>query len=160
MNRRRLLAAVGALTALAPAAALAVPDRRAGALVIHDPWARPSMPGAPNSAAYMTLQNNGARADRLIGGSSPACARVEVHEMSMAGGVMRMRPLTDGLSLPAHAEARLAPGGFHIMLIGLRRPLSVGTRITLNLRFERAGPVTLTVPVEVRPDAHNAHMGM
>ena len=160
MNRRRLLAAAGALAALVPPAALAVPNRRVGALVIHDPWARPSMPGAPNGAAYLTLQNTGARADRLIGGSGPACARVEVHEMSMAGGVMRKRPLTEGLPLPPHAEARLAPGSFHIMLIGLRRPLSAGTRITLSLRFERAGPVTLTLPVEVRPDAPNAHMGM
>ena len=80
--------------------------------------------------------------------------------MSMAGGVMRMRPLAEGLVLPPHGEVRLAPGGYHIMLIGLRSPLRSGARVRLDLRFERVGRISLNLPVEIRPDAPNPHMGM
>ena len=160
MQRRAFITATLA-AALATPALAAGPPRRWGALVISDAWIRPSLPGAPNGAGYLTIRNTGAVTDRLLGGSTPVSATFEVHEMSMTGGVMRMRPLPQGLPIPPRGEVRLEPGGFHLMLIGLRRPLNVGDRIPIRLRFERAGDIEVAFTVERRPpSAAPAHGGM
>ena len=98
--------------------------------------------------AFMTIANDGPSADRLTGATSPIAARVEIHTMSMDGGVMRMRPLGDGLAIPAGGSVSLAPGGFHIMLIGLRQPLAKGKTAPLTLQFARAGKVAVTLMIE------------
>jgi copper(I)-binding protein len=95
----------------------------------------------------LTLSNLGAAPDRLLGGATPVASQVEVHEMSMDGGVMRMRPVSGGLVIPAGGTVALKPGGYHIMLIGLKTPLTAGTMVPLTLRFEKAGLVKLQVPV-------------
>jgi copper(I)-binding protein len=123
-----------------------------GALKIDHPWARPTVPGQSTGGAYLSVNNTGATADRLIGGSSPVAARVEVHEMRMEGDVMRMREMP-ALDLPAGKRVVLAPGGLHVMLIGLKAPLKVGDKLPLTLRFEKAGAVDLMVAVESKPPA-------
>lgn len=149
MQRRTFITATLA-AALATPALAADPPRRRGALVISDAWIRPSLPGAPNGAGYLIIRNTGPVADRLLGGSTPVAATFEVHEMSMAGGIMRMRPLPQGLPIPPRRQVRLQPGGFHLMLIGLRRPLNVGDRIPIRLRFARAGEIEVAFTVERR----------
>ncbi len=109
------------------------------------PWARATAPRQAVGGSYVTL-TSGAD-DRLIGADSPVAGRVEVHEMTMDGTVMRMRALPDGLALPAGQAVLLAPGGFHVMLMDLKQPLVAGQTIGVRLRFQHAPPLDLQVPV-------------
>ena len=131
------------LVALAPGAAVAV-DYRSGSLRVTDPWGRAS--AGPTSAAYLVILNDGGTADRLIGATSPAAERVEMHVHLMEGDVMRMRQI-EAVDLPAGAITRFAPGGHHLMLLGLTAPLQEGAAIPLTLVFEGAGTLTITVPI-------------
>ena len=115
---------------------------KAGDLTIEKPWARATPKGAEVGAAYVEIRNAGGLADRLTGGSADF-ANVEIHEMSMQGNVMQMRELKDGLAIPAHGDVKLTPGGYHIMLTGLKHPLVKGETAKLTLTFEHAGAVTV-----------------
>lgn len=143
--------------ALALVATLATPalaqDVRKGSLTISQPWSRATSPRATVGAGFLTIRNAGARGDRLISATSPRAERVEIHTMSMDGGVMRMRQLVDGLALPAGGTATLAPSGNHIMLIGLKSPLKAGERVPATLRFARAGTVTVQFVIGGAGDA-------
>ena len=99
------------------------------------------------SAAYLTIENAGSEPDRLVSASSPAAKTVEIHEMQEVDGAMRMRPLAGGLAIPASGTVALEPGGYHVMLIGLVEDLTEGDIYDLTLTFERAGDVTVQVPV-------------
>lgn len=105
-------------------------------------------------AAFMLIKNSGAEDDVLLAGETVVATVVEVHEMADVDGVMEMRPLTDGLAVPAGGEEALEPGGYHIMLIGLTEDLTNGKTFDLTLHFAKAGEVT--VPVTVRPRAELA----
>jgi periplasmic copper chaperone A len=142
----RIVAPVVAGIGLAVAAA-AAEVAKVGDLTIHQPWARASLGNAPNSAAYMTLETKGATPDRLTGGSTPVAQRVELHTHIMEGGVAKMRPV-DAIEVAPGAATVLEPGGAHVMLSGLTEKLEAGTTVPLTLVFERAGAVTLEVPVE------------
>jgi copper(I)-binding protein len=118
-------------------------------IVIERPWARATPPGAPTGAAYLTIMNHGPEADVLVAASSPAAERVEFHETTMNGGVMRMRPATNGVAVPAHGTIVLKPdGGYHLMLSGLKAPLRSGTMLPVTLRFAKAGPIDVVFAVE------------
>jgi len=142
----RIIAPVVLAAVVAPA--VAAQDYRVGSLSIAHPWTRQTAPGQSVGGGFMTITNNGSRADRLISATSPSSDRVEIHTMLMDGGVMRMRPVSDGLAVPANGRLELKPGGYHIMLIGLKAPLELGKTIPLTLRFERAGAVQVQVKVE------------
>lgn len=114
---------------------------------VSDAWVRAAPHGAATGAAYLLITNSGKSSDRLTGGATPVAARVEVHEMTMNGGVMRMRPVADGLELPAGGTVALMPGGYHIMLIGLKGPLTAGSKVSLTLSFEKSGTRTISAPV-------------
>jgi copper(I)-binding protein len=144
MTRFHAIAAALALSLVA-APALAQ-DIKAGDLTIERPWARATPKGADVGAAYVEIHNAGGDADRLTGGSADF-ANVEIHEMSMQSNVMQMRKLKDGLAIPAHGDVKLAPGGFHLMLTGLKHPLVKGESAKLTLTFERAGAVTVDFPI-------------
>ena len=101
----------------------------------------PTLPGAKVGGGYISISNQSNEADRLIGGSSPVAARVEVHEMKMDGNVMQMRQLKDGLEIPAGGSAELAPGGTHLMLMDIAEPLKQGDMIPVTLEFAKAGKV-------------------
>ena len=122
-------------------------------------WSRPAVAGG-TGGGFLTLRNDGAAPERLLGASSPLAGRVELHTSSTEDGVMRMRPL-DGIAVPAGGEVTLRPGGMHLMLLELRQPLRAGDRVPLTLRFERAGEVaaelTVRPPGAGEPAAGPAH---
>lgn len=154
-----LAALVLALTAVAATAAEGI---ELGGLVIYDAWARASAGPAPNGAAYVSIHNHGP-ADQLLGASTPAAARSELHAHIMDGGVMKMRP-SGPIDIAPGARVMLEPGGRHVMLMGLKGPLKEGGTFPLTLRFEKAGEITLTVSVlkvgNMGPgDPHQHHQG-
>ena len=113
---------------------------------IDHPWARASAGAAKNGAAYLTITGQGQR-DRLTGVSTPAAATAELHESMSDMGTMKMRPLP-GITLDPGKPVTLAPGGFHVMLMGLKAPLKAGDTFPLTLQFEHAPPLTVTIAVE------------
>jgi copper(I)-binding protein len=119
----------------------------AGAVTVTDAWARATAVLDRPGGAYLVIRNPTAQADALIGASSPAAASVEVHETTRdSGGMMGMHAIPR-LEIPAGGTVALEPGGFHLMLMGLAKPLAVGDTIDLTLRFERAGPITVQAAV-------------
>lgn len=123
----------------------------------HDYWARSAMAGG-NSAAYMLIHNHGGEADALISASSDVAEAVELHLSQMgADGTMAMIQ-QEKIDVPADGEVELKPGSYHVMLIGLKQDLMVGSEITLTLTFEHAGEVTLTVPVKDAADMGGSNM--
>jgi periplasmic copper chaperone A len=140
-----LLASI--LGLLLPGAALGH-DYSKGSLLIDQPWSRATPRGTDIAAGYMAIENRGTAPERLIGVASEIASRVEVHEMTMTGGVMRMRPLANGLSIAAGKSVKLEPGGYHVMFVGLKRPLAQGDRFKATLQFERAGAVEVEFNVQ------------
>ncbi|MGD9537555.1 MAG: copper chaperone PCu(A)C [Alphaproteobacteria bacterium] len=121
-------------------------DHAQGTLHIIQPWARFTPPGAPNGAAYLSIENTGAEADRLVGVATPRAERAEMHETKQEGELMTMRPV-DGVAIAPGKTVSFAPGGLHIMMLGLSAPLTEGERFPMTLRFEHAGEVTVEVVV-------------
>ena len=141
---KHYLALAFALT-LSAASAIAQ-EFKAGDITIEKPWARATPKGAEVGAGYLTIRNNGAAPDRLTGGTADF-GNVEIHEMSMVGGVMKMRELKDGLVIPAHGTVTLAPSGLHLMFTGLKQPLTKGSVAKATLTFEHAGAIPVEFPV-------------
>jgi periplasmic copper chaperone A len=116
---------------------------------VSDAWARETVPGQDISAAYMTLKSSEYR--KLFYVESPSAGSVEIHTMTMNDGVMKMRML-DELELKPNEAAKLAPGGFHLMLFNLKAPLDAGSQVKFTLCFkDKAGNIThqdITVPVK------------
>jgi copper(I)-binding protein len=125
---------------------LATAQALAADVVVTGAWARASPGNAANGAAYLTVTNPGGSVERLVAAASPVAARAELHEMVMDGGMMRMREVPV-IELAPGQSLTLAPGGLHVMLMGLAQPLEEGSMIALTLTFERAGALTLEVPV-------------
>ena len=117
-----------------------------GDLEIEHPWARATPPGASVAGGYASVRNGGSEADTLLGASSPAADRVELHVMSMHDGVMRMRQVRS-FAVPAHGELTLKPGGNHLMFFGLKRPFAPGEKVPVKLRFRKAGEVEVQLDV-------------
>lgn len=140
------------MAACLAATGAAAREFQAGALKIGQPWARPTVAGQGAGGAYLSLHNSGRTPDRLLGGRTPAAERVELHEMRMDGDVMRMREKV-AVDLPAGQRVALAPGGLHLMLMGLKAPLKVGDQLPLTLRFEKAGEIEVTLQVQSAPAA-------
>lgn len=125
----------------------AAAGHKAGALTIEAPWARATPAGAEVAGGYLKITNTGNTADRLIGGTFPISNGVEVHEMGMVNGIMKMRQLEKGLEIPAGKTVELKPGGLHLMLTGLHAPLKPGDTVKGQLRFEKAGAVDVELSV-------------
>jgi copper(I)-binding protein len=143
--------AAAALLALA-----AVPAFAQGASIqIAEPWARATPKGATSGAVYMTIDNKADAEDHLTGVSSDAATTLQIHEMKVVNGVMEMREIPDGLAVPANGSVALKPGGYHVMLIGLKRPLSAGEPVQLTLTFEKAGKVGVSAPVRDMKAGHS-----
>jgi copper(I)-binding protein len=130
-----------------------------GSLKIGHPWSRPTPPGAPTAAGYLVITNTGNLPERLIAATSPAAGALEIHHVSTAGGVMRMRPIAGGLLVPPGGTVTLSPGGDHLMFIGPKRPFKIGDHIPATLTFEHAGSVKVEFYVE-EPAASGAMAGM
>ena len=153
MLRRLFFAAAPALLA-APAAI--GQEARAGNLAVQRPWTRAAGQGA-TGAGFMDIANRGAAADRLLSASSPVARAAEMHTMVRDGEVMRMRHV-EAIQVPAGQTVTLRPGGLHLMLVGLSRPLREGETVPVTLRFERAGEVRVDLAVQAagarEPVAH------
>lgn len=121
-------------------------------VAVDSAWARPTVEGQVGTGAFMRLTSKDGV--RIIGASSAVAGVVEIHEMAMSGSVMQMRPLK-GLDLPPGATVELKPGGQHMMLMDLKRPLAVGEKIKVELRLETRDKKLVTQPVEIeiRPRA-------
>ncbi len=146
MTRNALIvAAVLAAWAALPAQAA---DVTIGSLKISAPWARATPKGASVGGGYMKITNNGAAADRLIGGATDIAGRFEVHEMTMANGVMKMRPVAGGLEIKPGATVTLDPSGYHLMFVGLKKQLMKGEHFKATLEFAKAGKVNVDFLVE------------
>ncbi len=144
---KRTLAYVALLSALC-AAPVRAEEVRAGDLVITQAWSRATPGGAKIGGGYLTIENKGATPDRLIGGSADVAGKIEVHEMAVNNGVMKMRSLDKGLAIEPGKTVKLAPGGYHLMLLDLKSPLKQGDKVPVTLEFEKAGKVKLSLDVE------------
>ena len=144
MPNRLILATCAMLAATTALAG----DYRVGDIAISHVLARSTPEGATVSAGYMTIRNAGSQADTLIGASVDFAGRVEIHEMTMDGDVMKMRELAAGLEIPAGGEVKLMPGGYHVMFMELKQPLIEGEEHVAELAFEHAGTVEVTLNVD------------
>lgn len=133
--------AIGACTPTAPTGS---------SIRVEDAWVRPVLSGN-TTAAYMTIHNDGAAADRLLSVNVEAAVAAEIHETVREGDLVRMVPRTQGLSIPAGGEVRLEPGATHVMLIDVSDDLTEGVTVPLTLNFEQGGAVV--VNADVRQDS-------
>ena len=139
MKRVLLLTTFLSLIAMA---ALASPT-----LEVREPWVREPNPARPIGAAFMVLENTGDTPITVVGASSKAAEVVEIHEMSMSDGVMKMR-MIESLEIPAHSSVKLEPGGYHLMLIRLTGELKDGDSVEIDLKLAGDQVVTVTAPVK------------
>ena len=141
-----ILAALLFVCAFAASAASAH-DYLLKSLKIDHPFARATPPGAKTGGVFVSVENTGTQSDRLLGVSSPVAGVAELHQMSVDAGVMRMRGVA-ALEVRPGETLELKPGGYHVMLSGLRQPLKVGDRFPMTLTFQNAGAVEVSVWVE------------
>ncbi|MBO6717870.1 MAG: copper chaperone PCu(A)C [Rhizobiaceae bacterium] len=120
---------------------------RAGDIEITHVWARAMLPNQPAGAGYLYVTNTGSEPDSLVGASSPAAGRVEIHAMQVINDVMTMRPVEGGLEIAADTTVKLEPGGLHVMFMDVAEPFKDGDHLQVTLEFERAGNVDVTFPV-------------
>ena len=115
-------------------------------ITVSDAWVRnPPLADQPD-AAYLVVQNNGA-ADKLLSVTSDIARTIELHESMESGGMMQMSPVPN-IPIPANSKVELKPGGLHLMLINLTRPLKTGDKVQLTLSFENAGKIPVTAEVK------------
>lgn len=144
VRMRITIAALAVIMAALPATAA---EFAKGDITIGQPWARASPGGAKVAAGYLTITNTGKTSDKLIGGSTTASAALELHDMTMVDGIMRMRRIENGIVLAPGATIRLQPGGMHVMLIDLKQPITAGETIKGTLVFKKAGVVEIVYVV-------------
>ncbi|WAC25567.1 copper chaperone PCu(A)C [Ancylobacter sp. SL191] len=134
---------------------------KVGELEIGHPWARMTPSGAKVGGGYLSIENEGKTADTLVSATAEIADHVEIHEMAVKDGIMTMRMLPNGLEIPAGGEVKLAPGGFHLMFMGLKQPLKEGESFKGTLTFAKAGTVNVEFKIEGMggPAGHDAHSG-
>ena len=149
----RLAGAIALFVVAATATAL---DATGGDVRIEHAFARATPPGARTAGVYLTVRNMGKAADRLVSAASPAAASADLHSMTMDGTLMRMRPVR-AIDVAAGATAVLGSGGYHVMLVGLAKPLVAGETVPLTLTFEKAGRIDVSATVEPMTGAAAGH---
>lgn len=145
MTRLALAALAAAIPVFAAPAQAA--DYRVGGIEIRHPWTRPAKAGM-NGVGYLTLVNVGAKPVKLLMVQSPAARSVTLHQTSQADGVASMRPVTDGLKIAPGATIAFAPGGYHLMLMGLTRAQAPGGKVPLTLVFDGGRRIRIELAVE------------
>ena len=144
---------VGTLVLSVSTAALAGGHLASEQVKVLAPWSRALPSVAPNGAAYMTVRNVGVEDARIVEAHSPVARHVELHRHTMEDGLAKMRKVEHGVVVPAQASVSFAPGGLHIMLMGLREPLTAGMTFPLTLRFHDGGESAVVVAVLSSEDA-------
>ncbi len=150
MSTRTFLAA--AILSLMPTLAMAH-DFVSDSVHIDHPWTRPTPPGSPMGAGYLTITNTGDSEITLSGATTPRAAEVSIHESIMHDGMMSMQPLKAGLAIPAGKTVELKPHSYHLMLEQLTGPLKEGESVPLTLQFDGASAVEVTLKVESLDEA-------
>jgi copper(I)-binding protein len=157
-----LLAAMLASMLTLATTAVSAHEYKAGSLEIKHPWSRATPKGATVAGGYLKIINTGTTPDRLIGGSTVAAGKFEIHEMSMDNGVMKMRMLAKGIEIKPGQTVELKPGSYHLMFVGLNQPFEQGKRVKGTLEFEKAGKVDVEYAVEAiggTPKGEHDHSG-
>jgi periplasmic copper chaperone A len=127
-----------------------------GDIEVREAWSRATPPGAKLGVAYMEIRNRGPQAERLIAASTPVARSVEMHVTQRDGEVMKMRQV-QGFDIPARERITLRPGGSHLMLVDIAKPLEKGERFRMRLRFERAGEMEIELQVQEQGSRHPGH---
>ncbi|AJQ95261.1 hypothetical protein YC6258_03225 [Gynuella sunshinyii YC6258] len=122
-----------------------------GNLSLIDAWVREVPPVMQNSAIFFTVKNDSDEDRIIVSASTEVASLTQVHEHKMVDGLMKMREVKAGVKIPAHSSVMFKPGGYHVMLIKLSKPLPVGTEVELTLTFDDGS--TLVQNVRVRPDS-------
>ncbi len=160
------LISAGAL-ALLGASASQAQDYNAGDLTIFHPWARPASEGQ-SGAVYLSIKNGGTDAEKFVSAESPVAEKAELHETRDENGVMKMRAVKDGVEIKSGSSLEFKPGGYHIMLLGLKKPLEEGEMIPLKITLAKAGTINVDIKVqkttpgtaEVMPNHSHGMKGM
>jgi copper(I)-binding protein len=126
----------------------AIPAAAENSIIVDKAWSRATPKGAQVAVGYFTIVNHGDEPDRLVSVSAPFAARAEIHEMSMTNGMMQMRPVPDGVAVPAKGAVVFAPEGYHIMFMQFKDALKAGDTFPATLTFAHAGSVDVTFHVE------------
>jgi copper(I)-binding protein len=147
MSTRRFAIAL-ALTAAVAVGLQPVTVAQPSTVTIENPWTRATAPGQAVAGGFMTVINTTSTEDRLLRASSPVAKEVQIHNTTMDEGVMRMRPMADGVAIPAGGRVEFKPRALHLMFMGLQAPIAAGTTVPVTLEFERAGKVGATFRVE------------
>ncbi len=145
---RKLACIVAGAVALFGIGAAQAHEYHKGQLTIFHPWARPTAEDAKNGAVYLSIKNAGSEADKLISAESPVAEKTELHETLDENGVMKMRPVKDGVEIKPGSSQEFKPGGLHIMLLGLKKRLTEGEMVPLTLTLAKAGVINVDVKVE------------
>lgn len=151
------LAVIATIVVTALPLATSAHEFKAGDLELKHPWSRETPSGAKVAGGYIVIKNTGSTPDRLISANADISEHAEIHEMAVKDGVMTMRPLSDGLQIPAGGEIVLKPGSYHLMFIGLKQPTKKGESFPGTLTFEKAGKVEVTFSVEAMGEAGEGH---
>jgi copper(I)-binding protein len=139
-----LIPPLAALVLLLSAGMALAHDYKAGDVAVLHPWTRATPPNAVTAGAYLKLRNDGSMEDALVGVRSAIAEKAEIHSMTMDGAVMRMRPVGEtGVVVKPGETVALAPGGVHIMMVGLKHPLAKGERVPMTLTFRSGASVTV-----------------
>ncbi|WP_293448170.1 copper chaperone PCu(A)C [Persephonella sp.] len=118
-------------------------------IIIEDPWVRAVPPTAKNTALFMVIKNVGDEADILIGVKTNISKMVSIHKTVNQNGVMKMVHV-DRLPVPAGKSVVLKPGGYHIMVMGLKKDIKAGDNVKFTLIFEKSGEITIKAPVKMK----------
>lgn len=149
MNRTARTFTLLALLVCLPWAAHAAKRPKSSLRILH-PYSFPTPAPGVVAVGFLCIDNTGASGDRLLSVSSPAVEHIEIHQMSMSGGVMKMRAQPDGIAVPAHTTVEFEPGGYHLMLFGPSAALKEGDQVPITLKFARAGAMQTELVVEPR----------
>jgi copper(I)-binding protein len=144
----RWISVLPVLCLLAHAPVYAV-EYRGGNLIVAQPWSPPTPPVASVGAVYFSITNGGPKADLLLSVNSPIARVIEIHESREVQGSVRMREVPS-VECPPGTTVKISPGGLHVMLLGLTRPLTAGMTFPAELHFRDAGVVTIQVVVAAR----------
>jgi copper(I)-binding protein len=117
-------------------------------MVVTQAWSRATPGGSKVAGGYLTIENKALIADRLLSGSTVAAKKLEIHEMAVNDGIMAMRPVENGLTIEPGRTVKFAPGGLHLMFVGLVAPLQQNDRIPVSLKFEKAGEIMVLFEVQ------------
>lgn len=120
---------------------------KVGDLVISQPWSRAAPRGAEEAKSYLTIENKGAAADRLVGGSTEVAEKLQIQQTRKSGGATSHDPVEGGLGISPGEKVVLAPGGYQLALLKLKGQLKKGTKVSMTLEFEKAGHVTVQFDV-------------